>query len=301
MAFFNQGAQGATANISSGVIELQANPDSDSSSNIRSSKNIITNNIIVEVKQKITDDFYVNTSIGDLSTNGDLCYSATNPDNYWNTFLCYGYLFGGWSSKFNLYRMIGNGEKIPLNNPPSVSQQTHIFSKTKYVYTANGITKWYLNNELKTTGSADIEYLNTNKYLLLSQGGHNTGAGGTRTIDYVFVREFSDVDLNIVNLDEQISSNVIFNILNYDHNWINQDISLNFVVDNNSSLDYNLFYRIDLSNWQPFVFENELLFNSDGNYQIDFYARDNSLDFNESINTVFVAIDKTEPIITEIV
>jgi hypothetical protein len=288
--------------IDNNELTLEAKQSLSSSANLRSTKKILSNNIVIELKQKVTDNSYVNTSIGNMRAEDShyLCYDQMNPNSYWNTLLCFGYFFASYGNKwiisyastFGVVNKINGGGSGYVYAPP-----INTYAKIKYVYTDDGNTLWYYNDQLITHGdSLNTNYLNTEKYLLLSQGEYENGAGGTRTVDYIFLREYSNEDPVI---SCSLSSPPTTIATGQVDGWINEDQTITLSCSDDAGC-YKTFYRINESSWEELNYDtNQFVISLDGNNQVDYYSL-NINDEEEEIKTIFVAIDKTSPVITDV-
>ncbi|MDD3284777.1 MAG: DUF2341 domain-containing protein, partial [Patescibacteria group bacterium] len=209
---YKKGSQSATIATTSDGIILSGQPNTVSSANIRTTKKF-TNNIIIELRQRISNERYWDTSIGSYVASEEGFYEArkgevvirsreyptlSSSSPWYHTTLGAGYMWNAddvnsVSSKARVYKMVN----ITANtNALASSSGTPIhpvnqWLKNRYIYSGSGNLQWYVGDNL-IVSSNDTAYLDNEKYLLLSQGAYTTSNwGGNREIDYVFVRQYA--------------------------------------------------------------------------------------------------------------
>lgn len=80
-------------------------------------------------------------------------------------------------------------------------------------------------------------------------------------------------------------------------NWFRSDVSVSLsVTDNNLGVDYT-YYKKQNEDWKKYSDTDPLVFNDEGNYEIQFYSVDKGGNI-EDVQTISFSIDKTPPTIS---
>jgi large repetitive protein len=188
-----KGSSSATVKLDGNGNLLLAGASNTISSGNAWGKPLLSRGVIIEYRGKISDKAYPDTSYGKGGVGG--VFDA-DPNTWWHTGLFSAYVpwvqDGTVSTSCNLRRTNpsteGNTETLATATSafyPSINTfYTHRFE----VQSAD--LKFYRSGVLIASGS-DTTYSGNDFRLLFSQGEYSTGAGGTRTIDYVLIRTYS--------------------------------------------------------------------------------------------------------------
>ena len=79
--------------------------------------------------------------------------------------------------------------------------------------------------------------------------------------------------------------------------WFSSDVNVYLTCTDSLSGCDTTYYRIDEGSWQ--TYDSNILFSSDGNFKLDYYSVDVAGN-SESTNTTWVAVDKTDPTINNV-
>jgi hypothetical protein len=174
----------------SGNLHL-AGEDSVTSSGNVVSKNTIVNNIIIRVRRKYTNEYYVDTSIG----NGVLQDIDGGQSDWWHTTQGDGYLFiqHALNNHYISITPSGAARSDVVSDATNSYGAINTFETDEFVYDSSGNLKWILNGTTILSGT-DTTYLSSDKYVGLHQGEYSNGNGGDSYYDWIFVREYTDTE-----------------------------------------------------------------------------------------------------------
>lgn len=189
-----KGSSSATVKLDGcGNLLLAGEPNTISSGNVWA-KPLLSRNVIIEYRDKISDEQYPDTSYGKGGVGG-VFDAASN--SWWHTGLFSAYALwvqdGTQATMCDIQRTSpateGNTETVAKATSAFYPSLNTFYTHRFEVQSAN--LKFYRDDVLIASGS-DTTYSGDDFRLLFSQGEYSrTGAGGTRTIDYVLVRTYS--------------------------------------------------------------------------------------------------------------
>jgi hypothetical protein len=196
-----KGSANAVVEEVSGTLHLAGEPSVVSSGNLRSTSTF-TNDIIVELRRNATDQYYRDVSLG----YGNLV-GKDGATNWWHTTFENGYLLYIQSdSSARITKMVsGTYTDLTADSDPLDSGTYHL---VKVIYRDTGLIKYYMDGTL-IMQATDTTFLNSAKYLLLSQGEYSAGYGGDTYIDWVRVRTYIEDSWFSVSLgsEEALTAN----------------------------------------------------------------------------------------------
>ncbi len=190
-----KGSTSATVELDgNGNLLLAGAPNTISSGNAWG-KPLLSRNVIIEYRDKISDKEYPNTCYGKGGV-GDVLSTESGPDLWWHTGLFSAYAVrvqdGTSSGSCDLRRtdpsIKGNTKTLATATSAFYPSLNTFYTHRFEVQTAS--LKFYRDGVLIASGS-DTTYSGDDFRLLFSQGEYRDGRGGTRTIDYVLIRAYS--------------------------------------------------------------------------------------------------------------
>lgn len=204
-------AMGATVDTDGQYLHLAGASNNISSASILG-QHTFTNNVVLELKQRINNKFYADVSFG--SSVGAIRperFPIPRPWHHTTIQNSYQWMWGGATNPID--SLSGNGAKIRRfignDNPSDVALATlsstsslNAWHKLRYIYSDSGAIRWYHDDNLWQS-STDTTFLNSDKRFLISQGEHSDGSGGDRYIDWIFVRQYASVDPTFSLGDEE--------------------------------------------------------------------------------------------------
>ena len=282
------GSQNASVVIDNGEISLTGVTDVNSSANIQTLKSF-KNNIILEIKQKVSNANYANTGFG----NGNFCTSDFGTNMWFSTLACQGYNWAwfGASNQLRLWKVITSGSAnrvnllLPATGATYSLPSTTNYYKHKLILKSDANVLWDIANQIRATSiTLDTEYINTDKYLMLSQGKHSTGAGGTRTIDYVFVRNYASTEPTVTYevSDDTISISNISLIPSLDITYFGA-YKATAEISNLNSENVKLFVSAingEGNDCWDYLVDGSCLNNTPSEYTMDYNSQSGKYEFN---------------------
>jgi len=121
---------------------------------------------------------------------------------------------------------------------------------------------------------------------------------GNRQLDYNSTDVVGNIETTLttwVAVDKNVPAT---SITDYNAGWQNSDQNIILICSSGGSGCSTTSYRIDAGAWTSF--DENIWFTTDGNFQLD-YNSTSGTGVVESINTVWVAVDKTTPAISNVV
>ena len=188
-----KGSSSATVKLDgNGNLLLAGAPNTISSGNVWA-KPLLSRNVIIEYRDKISDKNYPDTSYGKGGVSG--VFDA-GSNTWWHTGLYSAYAAwvqdGTQATSCALQRTNpateGSTETVAKATSAFYPSLNTFYTHRFEVQSAN--LKFYRDDVLIASGS-DTTYSGDDFRLLFSQGEYSTGDGGTRTIDYVLIRAYS--------------------------------------------------------------------------------------------------------------
>ena len=204
-----EGSGNAIAELDgSGNLHLAGASGVVSSGNVVSEATI-TNNIIIRVRRKYTNEYYADVSIG----NGVL-QDADNgaQSSWWHTTQGNGYLFKQQNlSAHYIDKTPSGATRVNIVLDESNSRgAVNTFEIDEFIYDGSGNLKWILNGTQILSGT-NTDYLSSNKHIGLHQGEYSNGNGGDSYYDWVFVREYTDTEpTNSVGSERAVANAIMF-------------------------------------------------------------------------------------------
>ena len=188
-----KGSSSATVKLDGSGNLLLAGASKTISSGNAWAKPLLSRNVIIEYRDKISSREYPNTCYGKGGVSG--VFDASS-NTWWHTGLYSAY--AAWVQDGTLATSCA----IRRTNPATEGSTEILATATSAFYPSlntfythrfevqSANLKFYRDDVLIASGS-DTAYSGDDFRLLFSQGEHSTGLGGTRTIDYVLIRAYS--------------------------------------------------------------------------------------------------------------
>jgi len=244
-------------------IELSPYANSISSVSLKS-KITFSNNIIIEIRKKLIGSSYSDVSLG----SGNIVDADDGGTaSWWHTTLQSGYLW-----LFN-HQSLANSGVVKVPSAGGVNWASYIgnqfkpgtniqanFETHKLIYAANGNISWYVDDTQKANGT-DTDFLNSNKYLLISQGEYSNGQyGGQTVVDWVRVRTYTSIEPTVTfGIEENVITSLNALLVINSGNLYTNSTTVNLSISDSNVPSFIATLQLQISNDLSFtgaVWEN---------------------------------------------